>query len=305
MAPPTTHMYTLISMYLWSGFVSSECFFPDDSKTEELQAGYQPCNSTTEGQASACCQLSTSACTTMGYCSGNTGYAYRGACTDPDFQNPCAQNCVDGEKCPRTICTHMALMSRSLKVSKSLPDTIFRCGAEGGLNDSFCCGYMLDDPWRSSGSCCNESITGFEFGTPFVPLSYAEAQASASSATTSSSSTLTIIGNAPATSPPLASSVITSPTNPSSSSSSSHSAAFGAGIGVPLGVALLLSLGFLFYREHKQRLKLESLLGDNLPRGKQDKISQVGAMDGMPYELGGDYAHELNSNPIHEANGTS
>lgn len=138
-----------------------------------------------------------------------------------------------------------------------------------------------------------------------MPLSYAEAHALASSPTTSSSSASTAIGNAPTTSSPSASPATPSPIIQSSSSSSSHSAAIGAGVGVPLGVALLLALGVLFYREHKQRLKLESLLGDNLLRGKHEKVPQAGAMVGMPRELGGNSRHELNSNPIHEANETS
>ena len=92
-------MYNLISIYLWGGFVFSECFFPDGTPTEDVygQEGYYPCNSTTGGQASSCCQLTTSACTTAGYCIGNNAYAYRGACTDPNFPMPCPQDCVDGE----------------------------------------------------------------------------------------------------------------------------------------------------------------------------------------------------------------
>ena len=156
-----------------------------------------------------------------------------------------------------------------------------------------------------------------------MPLSYAEAHEPALSSTTSSSSALTTIGNAPTfptlasssssasttisdtptVSPPSASPATSSPINQSSSSpSSSHYIAIGAGVGVPLGVALLLGLGFLLYREHKQRLKLESLLRDNLPRGKHEKVSQARAMDGIPHELCGNYNNELGGNPIHEAN---
>ena len=89
-------VYTLISIYLWGGFVSSQCFFPDGTLTEDVEDGYYPCNSTTGGQASACCQLTTSACTTEGYCIGNNGYAYRGACTDSSFPMPCPQYCLNG-----------------------------------------------------------------------------------------------------------------------------------------------------------------------------------------------------------------
>ena len=78
----------------------------------------------------------------------------------------------------------------------------------------------------------------------------------------------------------------------------------GAGLGVPLDGALLLGLGFFFYRERKQRLKLESLVRDNLPREKHHKLSQAGAIDRMPYEVGGNYGRELDSNPIYEANET-
>ena len=150
-----------------------------------------------------------------------------------------------------------------------------------------------------------------------MPLSYAEAHALASSPTTSSSSPIfsssttssssasTTISNAPTTSPPSASPTKPPPIKQSSSSSSSHSATIGAGVGAPLGVALVLGLSFLFYRERKQRLKLESLVRDNLPRGKHYKVSQAGAMDRMPHELGHDSGRELDSNPIYEANETS
>ncbi len=97
MVPCDTPMYTLISVYLWGGFVSSQCFFPDGTNTLALEDGYYPCNSTTGGQASSCCQLTTSTCTTGGYCNGNNGFAYRGACTDPNFPSPCANNCLNGE----------------------------------------------------------------------------------------------------------------------------------------------------------------------------------------------------------------
>ena len=68
---------------------------------------------------------------------------------------------------------------------------------------------------------------------------------------------------------------------------------------------MFLGLGFLFYRERKQRLKLESLLGDDQSRGKHDKASHAAAMEGMPHEPGGSYGRELDSNPIYEANETS
>ena len=90
-------MYTLISIYLWGGFVSSQCFFPDGTPTEDVQDGYYPCNSTTGDQASSCCQLTTSTCTTGGYCIGKNGFPYRGACTNPNFPVPCPHYCVDGE----------------------------------------------------------------------------------------------------------------------------------------------------------------------------------------------------------------
>lgn len=281
MIPCKIRMYTLISMYLWGGFVYSQCFFPDGSPTGDLEEDYYPCNSTIGGQASSCCQLSTSTCTTGGYCEGNNGYAYRGACTDPNFPSPCPHYCLD--------------------VSTNLFSTIFPCGSEGGDTDSHCCGIMSPAILGSTADCCNQTITGIKFGNPFVPLSYVEAHATASSPTTSSSlASTTTIGNASSTSTPSASPATPSPITQSSSTSSSHAAAIGAGVGVPLGVALLLGLGFLTYREHKHRLKLESLLGDNLPRGNHSNVSQASAMDGIPHELGGYYRHELGGNYRHE-----
>ena len=168
----------------------------------------------------------------------------------------------------------------------------------------------------ASEACCNQSTTGIDFGNPFVPLSYVEAHEAASSSTTSSSSTSsssftpssssasTTISNSPTTSPPSASPATLSPIKQSSSSSSSHYEAIGAGVGAPLGVALFLGLGYLLYRERRQRLKLESLIRDKLPHGKHEKASQAGAIDRTPHELGGNYGRELDSNPIYEANET-
>ena len=78
----------------------TQCYFPDGSIPVTLsgEPDYQPCNTTTANKASACCQLSTSACTTTGYCNLNNGYTYRGACTDPSFPQPCAQGCLNGKE---------------------------------------------------------------------------------------------------------------------------------------------------------------------------------------------------------------
>ena len=78
----------------------TQCYFPDGSIPVTLsgEPDYQPCNTTTADKASACCERSTSTCTTTGYCNLNNGYTYRGACTDPKFPQPCAQGCLNGKK---------------------------------------------------------------------------------------------------------------------------------------------------------------------------------------------------------------
>lgn len=158
------------------------------------------------------------------------------------------------------------------RASRKLYSTILPWG--NGGTDSFCCG-IGESTDHGAGDCCNETITPFEFGNPFVPLSYLEAQVSASSAAISSSHGSTSSAgtnsftNTPATSTTTTTTTTSSTTCTSTNSSfhSSHVVAIGAGVGVPVGVALPLGLGFLFHRAHKRRVGLEKLLENDLSQG--------------------------------------
>lgn len=70
------------------------CYWPDGSNA--TSSGYVACNST--AAASSCCDPN-AACTTFGWCLGASGAAYRGACTQQDWNTPacmasyCQSNC--------------------------------------------------------------------------------------------------------------------------------------------------------------------------------------------------------------------
>src|SRR5579862_5078379 len=97
-------MYTIRSIILVAPFLlsrvscaASVCYFPDHNTV--APSGYGPCNSTADGEFSACCDLGNSACSTTGYCYGSAGYMYRGACTDKTWNSPaCPGTCSDGTK---------------------------------------------------------------------------------------------------------------------------------------------------------------------------------------------------------------
>lgn len=90
----------LVLYYVQIVISDTQCYFPDGSIPVTLsgEPDYQPCNTTTANQASACCERSTSTCTTTGYCNLDNGYTYRGGCTDPSFPQPCAQGCLNGKE---------------------------------------------------------------------------------------------------------------------------------------------------------------------------------------------------------------
>ena len=73
---------------------NASCFAPDDT----LVTTWSPCNSTEDGRVSACCELSSSVCTTTGLCVGSAEYFYRAGCTDPSWRSPsCPSQCVTGK----------------------------------------------------------------------------------------------------------------------------------------------------------------------------------------------------------------
>lgn len=75
---------------------ASTCYYPDGSVANGLQPCINATNTDSDSHA-GCCDLSTSVCTTTGYCFADTGYLYRGGCTDQSWDDPsCAAKCQNG-----------------------------------------------------------------------------------------------------------------------------------------------------------------------------------------------------------------
>ena len=76
------------------------CWLPDSTSFDNV--GMIPCNSTLADTTagSACCDPR-DACTTNGMCLGESGYTYRGGCTDQAFNsNNCPSYCLTGDYTP-------------------------------------------------------------------------------------------------------------------------------------------------------------------------------------------------------------
>lgn len=213
------------------------CYFPNG----DIAPNYQPCNSTVDADASICCDLSTSVCGTKGLCYGSNGYLYRGGCTDRSWKSAhcptyCLQNARDGPA-PLVPCTH------------------------GIVTGDFCC----FSPARGNHGCCNRKFRLWQFGAangagmPFAPIGTQSTSLSAGSPTSSLPSTSTSASLAcavtPASSSPATISMSSIPQG-----SSSNLTAIGLGVGVPLGIILLLNLGFLVFRERRHRINTQQLI---------------------------------------------
>ncbi|MCJ1265530.1 hypothetical protein MMC22_005410 [Lobaria immixta] len=148
----------------------------------------------------------------------------------------------------------------------------------------FCCG---DDPTNFyAPSCCGNSFE-YEPGSFYVASSDGQGDTStsilsASSSTSTSTSTFsasssTSISLNTQTSSSIAAFTPTAPSGslthaptPSSHSTFKNATTIELGVGIPLGLLLLLSLGFLLYRERQRRNIIE-----NLKREHQTRLSTV------------------------------
>jgi len=147
------------------------CYYPNGN----IAPTYQPCNQTSDGSPSACCELSSSACSLTGYCYGNAGVMYRGGCTDSTFNAvECPQQCKD---------VNTGAFSNINLCPGSNGNTFFTCSGSGE--------FTID--------MCKTNFT-FNAGTPFTPSSTASqgtttitttATPSASSNTSAASSSST------------------------------------------------------------------------------------------------------------------
>ena len=71
-----------------------DCFYPDGTIPTDYT--YVACGPET-GPESACCGQG-HGCSVNGYCMGNAGFMYRGACTDSTWAAPeCARHCQNGK----------------------------------------------------------------------------------------------------------------------------------------------------------------------------------------------------------------
>lgn len=98
---PTIHLSTLatplclLAFSVWTFYdvlfrTNASCFVPNG----DIADGYEPCNNTISGGHSACCNTPNPTCSTNGYCMGNAGFMYRGACTDISWlSSSCPLNC--------------------------------------------------------------------------------------------------------------------------------------------------------------------------------------------------------------------
>lgn len=136
--------------------------------------------------------------------------------------------------------------AKEAKVNAGSFCNIVPCGPEGEFNSEFCC-----SSFPGNASCCSSTF----FNMLGYPITFP---------TNSSSSTITTPSNTTAntTGTSATSRTDTTPTSRSKASSDS-STVISAGVGVPLGVLLLSSLCYLFYRERKLRLKAETLMQNN------------------------------------------
>ena len=105
------------------------CWYPDGVTFDNV--GQAPCNATLANttQGSACCNPR-DACTTSGMCLGESGFTYRGTCTDRTFASDnCPSLCHIGRLLPpfklQTTISHIPFRSNKptniQKNRKSLP----------------------------------------------------------------------------------------------------------------------------------------------------------------------------------------
>lgn len=159
------------------------------------------------------------------------------------------------------------------------------CGPEGNFNGEFCCSLS------ATTSCCNATF-GNVFGKPFAPATLAATTVNDTNGTSTTA--------------------VTTVTAISTGHSSSDATKVGLSVGVPLGVLLLLSLGFAAWTEQRRRRYMEGVARMKGPSGGQwnhEKTyagSQALGMDGLWHEVegGGRRVPELGDREAREAEGS-
>lgn len=144
-------------------WVHAECYYPDKT----IEPEYQPCNPK-QVNGTACCALSTSVCSTEGYCYGSAGFLYRGGCTDPDWASPnCAKKCLNSTWSPYKKCpTDLILNINCVLVAQHSFSNILPCSS-GVYTRIWCCSDVAGSA-EATQSCCNNSFS-YNLGLPYAP----------------------------------------------------------------------------------------------------------------------------------------
>lgn len=150
--------------------------------------------------------------------------------------------------------------------------------------------------------CCNRKFQLWQSGVPngagipFAPSTGAESTIPSAASPSSTSSFISTSASLAST----AATISVSPTPQGSGSGSSSNLAVGVGVGVPLGILLLLNLGFLLFRERRNRIDRTITAADEARGGKRQYL-------GLPRELGHTRKsiEELDSRQVQEIQGTS
>lgn len=298
----------VVSHWAWLTHASSverTCYFPNGGVTPTY---YQPCNATVDGDASVCCDLSTSVCGSKGLCYGSNGYLYRGGCTDPSWKSAhCPTYCLHSMKLPVKFTKlqwfdfHRA--DCSIEDARDTYASLVPC-THGIVAGDFCC----FSPRRGNG-CCNRKFQLWPSGSsngagiPFVPLKSTSLSASSPSSMSYSTSTSASLASdmTPDSSPSAMISVSSTPQG-----TSSNVTAIAVGISVPLGILLLLNLGFLLFREHRHRINRQQLIQEAMAaagRAREGKRHYPSLSQEISYRLKG--VGELDSRQVHEIHDTS
>ncbi|KAK0647844.1 hypothetical protein DIS24_g7372 [Lasiodiplodia hormozganensis] len=219
---------------------ASKCYYPDGSVANGLKPCINATNTDSDSHA-ACCDLSTSVCTTTGYCFADTGYLYRGGCTDKSWDDPsCAAKCQND--------------------NPSGFSNIYQCVAgHWDLDHTSCCGGNT----QTTTSCCEEADASFSLlpGTPFGALEAYEAMLSSASSSTSSASATATASTLASTTTVTASATACATSSIAAAGSSfgggASGATVGAATGASLGALLIASLAVLALRERRWRKRLD------------------------------------------------
>lgn len=223
------------------------CYYPNG----DIASTYRPCNDTADGSPSACCELSSSACSLTGYCYGNAGVMYRGGCTDSTFNAvECPQKCKD---------VNTGAFSNINLCPGSDGNGFFTCSGSGE--------FTID--------MCQTNFT-FNAGTPFTPSS-----AAASQGTTTITTTATLSASSPNSNTALSSST-------AQASCSDPTVTVGLAVGIPLGLlaAFLAAVIFWQHRKHTSTTRqptLSGMLGPSPPSQGYPASHYTAATSGTIY----------------------